>query len=399
MNALFLVLAISGALLAAVFLVDRFGSAGWACTLAAVATIVSVLSMIPSLMLQSLITFVLCGICAARGASFGACTISAAVAMVVAYGLFAFLTLGEWNRVAEVAADYPLVSLEVRLGYENKEVVASEKSPLKLSVDAEHRLSVFESDRKYGNMRTMMLRNLHERSRLDFVVARGFGNARMLGVHRDWIDIPKAPPLLLPNGIDDYEAKDTPPLPGELAARERAPFAPGELSKVHQQSIEDFLNVERMGYVRSREEVAGFEPHRFEKMPAIKSETESWQVARLELISLLRHPRPVAYVSDQLPNMEALAKVATRPLNAFEEGALVRLWAEEDVVVEEAAHRIRMVGSLRAANDCRACHSVERGELLGALSYVLVRPKPAARPIPQPAGGTAQSQFPRMGAS
>jgi hypothetical protein len=51
---------------------------------------------------------------------------------------------------------------------------------------------------------------------------------------------------------------------------------------------------------------------------------------------------------------------------------LKRLRSDEDLVIDDAPNRIRMVGSLRAGKGCLECHSVRRGELLGAFSYVLM---------------------------
>jgi hypothetical protein len=41
----------------------------------------------------------------------------------------------------------------------------------------------------------------------------------------------------------------------------------------------------------------------------------------------------------------------------------------EDIVIDDSANPLRMLGSLRAADPCRDCHSVARGELLGAFTY------------------------------
>ena len=49
---------------------------------------------------------------------------------------------------------------------------------------------------------------------------------------------------------------------------------------------------------------------------------------------------------------------------------------ESDGRIDDAPNRIRMVGSLRAGKDCMECHSIRRGELLGAFSYELVPPRP-----------------------
>jgi len=48
--------------------------------------------------------------------------------------------------------------------------------------------------------------------------------------------------------------------------------------------------------------VAGFQSHRFRKIP----EAKEVEVARLELVSLLMHKEPSVYLSDRLPQMDAL---------------------------------------------------------------------------------------------
>jgi hypothetical protein len=59
----------------------------------------------------------------------------------------------------------------------------------------------------------------------------------------------------------------------------------------------------------------------------------------------------------------------------------LRHWHVPDFVIDDNDDRIRMVGSLRAGKNCLECHSVRRGELLGAFSYELVptRPLPAKK--------------------
>jgi hypothetical protein len=65
-------------------------------------------------------------------------------------------------------------------------------------------------------------------------------------------------------------------------------------------------------YVRDRDHVAGFRPHQFRRLP---DAPKRWQVERLELISLLKHDRPVAYFSNNLPKMDELRDAPTRPLD------------------------------------------------------------------------------------
>jgi hypothetical protein len=61
--------------------------------------------------------------------------------------------------------------------------------------------------------------------------------------------------------------------------------------------------------------------------------------------------------------------ITTRPLDTFESESLERLRRDEDIVIEATSNGCRMLGSLRARAKCLECHSVERGELLGAFSY------------------------------
>ena len=71
--------------------------------------------------------------------------------------------------------------------------------------------------------------------------------------------------------------------------------------------------------------------------------------------------------------MEDLRDAKVRPLNDFETPSLKKLIDGEDVVVSASLNRIQMLGSLRATKECQQCHSVERGALLGAFSYELLR--------------------------
>ncbi len=156
---------------------------------------------------------------------------------------------------------------------------------------------------------------------------------------------------------------------------------------MYESGIEDFLDRERIGYVKDRDHVAGFQSHRFTKMPEPSvppnEPPSSWKVVRVELVSLLKHETPVAYVSKNLPQMDELRDAPTRPLDDFERQSIVRLRADEDVAIDEAVERIRMVGSLRAAKSCLECHSVRRGELLGALTYELMPTRPNRKKAPR----------------
>jgi hypothetical protein len=162
------------------------------------------------------------------------------------------------------------------------------------------------------------------------------------------------------------------PAEGTLAAASRP--ATWSLEALHRSGAEDLLDPDRIGYVTDVNHVAGFESHRFTRLPGSSQEPwrKNWAVTRLELIGLLKYDRPKAYVTEHLPRLDELGEAATRDLDDFESAALPRLRTYEDLVIDEQPRRIRLLGSLRAGVDCLQCHDVQRGELLGCLSYELL---------------------------
>lgn len=122
-------------------------------------------------------------------------------------------------------------------------------------------------------------------------------------------------------------------------------------------------------------EARGFDAHAFHISPADSVWRDSqvdWQLSRLELVSLLKHHPAAVYVSDHLPAMDELKDAPTRAVTNFESQALTKLGDGEELVVERSSDReFTMVGAIRAITDCRACHRVPIGGLLGAFSYRL----------------------------
>lgn len=150
------------------------------------------------------------------------------------------------------------------------------------------------------------------------------------------------------------------------------------LTTFHDDSFINFVNPIGFGHIKDREHVSGFRSHNFRSMPKMAADPnaavkETWAVRRLELVSLLKHEKPVVYVTENLPRMEDTSRAKTRPLNEFEESALKSLARGEDVIAEATTNSIRMMGSIRANNSCLKCHDVERGDLLGTFSYELQR--------------------------
>lgn len=332
----------------------------------------------PVLAGQAALTFLLAVPCALFRFKPKVVIASAVVAMAVSCGL-AFMATPDFRRLETLREEFPLVSLSNRLAYENRaKTWAAPAAAPGLAPQVEQRLEQFEG-RRIAMARQNMLQWLHDRTFDDFVQAGGFGPARMPEVRREWIALPDKKPIPLPaRAGPEYDPDSRPlaPLPPMADGRTvgRRLLEPSDLLSLHSSGLDDFFSPWRSGYVQDRDHVAGFESHRFTEMPRLLEANfprTDWRLVRLELISLLKHDTPVAYISEHLPQMDELTDAPTRPLDAFEQASLNKLRSDEDLAIEETARRIRMVGSLRAAKDCTECHSVRRGDLLGAFSYEL----------------------------
>jgi len=167
-----------------------------------------------------------------------------------------------------------------------------------------------------------------------------------------------------------------------------------KLSIFNEWAVDSFAS--QAGYVKSIDEVAGFEAHRVrfgehwsgnlrdskevleQQDIDVEDSGIAWKANRLELVSLLMHDEPLVYDVDELPNMETLSSetAKTRALDEFETKALEALKSGEELFVRATKNRILMVGSIRASEQCLSCHSVKKGDLLGAFSYEFLRNPP-----------------------
>jgi hypothetical protein len=287
-------------------------------------------------------------------------------AMAAAYGLFFWTSAGEFRRLYALLDKYPLKSLEPRLAFEkdsarNSPRISIPDSDSRMSATVRANLASFEEQRDVGQFsrRGLALYRLHELTYQQFAIATGFGNSRMGNMHPESVDLESHDPIQMPLAASSVSLQPT----------------SAELDKLHLTANLDFVASERMGYVRNRKQVAGFEAHALTGLPDQWSPQDRpparWQVNRLELVSLLRHETPQVYVANELPQMDELADVPYRSLNDFEKNALPMLECDEDVVVEQQPDRILMLGAVRAAADCLRCHEGNRGKLLGAFSYEL----------------------------
>jgi len=295
-------------------------------------------------------------------------------------------------------------SLEDRLAYEEKNgsdfnIPESSARARELDPEVERRLGLYErwltpSD-AHGlqlaapdasqNRRTL-LALLHTHTNEQFVRTTDFGFRRsrgLRGIYKLLTPLPEYRPIpVTPRMAEPYEDHESAFLQVETEVVQQGQPYRDDLQTMHIAGWQDFVDPDRTGFVMGRDYVAGFQSHRFTNIPVVPERNadprQQWQVVRLELISLLKHETPAAYMSENLPSMDELRNAPTRGLDAFEQQALERLRLDDDLLIEDTPERIRMVGSLRAARSCLDCHSVRRGELLGAFSYELV-PVPRLR--------------------
>jgi hypothetical protein len=282
------------------------------------------------------------------------------VAVAIPYGLVGWSAAQNVARHDQLRQEYPLESLAGRV----PEPRAALRVPL--SAGAVEKLGQFE-DAVRGEagftMRTYQLQALHERTTNEFVNSPGFGALRMAHSGRITAESLKAD--------SRPEAPSQPGSPAGWAPGE--PFEPTSgadrdaLVGLHTGGVLDFVNPRGWGYVKSRDRVAGFLPHRFSKVP----EAKVWVVQRIELVGLLKHPEPVVYLSDRLPAMTELRDAPTRSLDDFESAGLEAVRRGEEGFAARRGDVARFVGGIRAAKQCVECHGGERGDLLGAFSYTL----------------------------
>ena len=329
------------------------------------------------------------------------------------------------NRTADPAmrknllAAYPFESLEDRLKFDapgRKLVTKSfptadldlDKWKLPLSTEqmskippaavttlmAEERLH-----RREGHFERMRaLASLHQLEVAQFVTNPGFGHMRLIEGQfpqtpelppKDWSEADRGESVTLPRAGGFFTPsadKKGPTLPSVIA-----------LADFHTDTAHEFTRPDSWGLVKDKTRVAGFLPHALDFVPDegyrrwydLENPTkdkagnvtafplaERWAVRKVELIGLLMHDAPVAYMNpdDKLPTMATAKDSKTRELTEFESGGLKDLAAGKEVVaVDATTNQVRMVGAIRMADACLKCHEGKRGDLLGAFTYDLVR--------------------------
>lgn len=296
---------------------------------------------------------------------------------------------------------YPIVPLGERLPGSTA-VGAMAPVDMVLSDDAQRELTEYESHLE-KSLRRYLLTRLHEETFAKFVESNGFGRSRMwFGLTLDDIKRPNDDQPLVPFN-DRTLGSSTSSL---VSAAEPTSAELLKLPAIHRAAIFEFVEPSRLGQVPKSDDISKTVTWTFDSSQ-VRQETKDWsqipadsplrplsvahtehgmsaqapllfanrladwQLSRLELVSLLKAPQPQVYLSRNLPNMKELNRAPTRPLDKFESNNLQKLREGEHLVIEFNSTEIRMLGGIRAANQCVECHRVQHGYLLGAFTYIL----------------------------
>ena len=143
---------------------------------------------------------------------------------------------------------------------------------------------------------------------------------------------------------------------------------PRELLRMHDDFVLAFIDSE------------GFGQRRLPAMSGVLHrpvEGSHWFVAHLELIGVAKHNPPRVFSNEMSifhqRNKETPPPRATsRAITAWEMQALRDLDAGQRLVVEKQGKGLRVVGAIRAGDECLGCHKNKRaGDMLGAFVYSL----------------------------
>ncbi|MEW4487312.1 hypothetical protein AB1L42_04475 [Thalassoglobus sp. JC818] len=281
-------------------------------------------------------------------------------------------------EVREMRDAYPFESLSDRLPDPSK--LGALPAP-SLAPQVVMRLSTKEDI--YRGSRASSLKRLHSEYYEDFVTAAGFGPVRMVRIRPRMVELPEPKPipqskLHCPKAIEESKnsSVDSWSFYREREVQTYLQTVTDPRMKIHERAQSEFLRPDTFGYVQDHEHVAGFQSHAFARVPVVEDEAPEiaeWRLERIELVGLLRNDEPVVYLSESLPNLDELDEFETRPVDEWEADALSQLVESTDLVIREHPQEIRMIGSLRASNNCLMCHDVRRGQVLGALAYTLAR--------------------------
>ncbi len=147
-------------------------------------------------------------------------------------------------------------------------------------------------------------------------------------------------------------------------------FKARDILRMHGASVAAFVSADGMGIFRREVPV-----HLYTTINRLESEgSRPYAPSSQELIGIAMHKSPVAYKANYITDTVTEGKasdIPIRKLDDFETKALVKLNAGRDLVTEESAGKLLVVGAIRASKDCMSCHSCKERDLLGAFTYTL----------------------------
>ncbi|MBS0201801.1 MAG: hypothetical protein JSS49_02805 [Planctomycetes bacterium] len=339
---------------------------------------------------------------------------------LVAYGIALVEFVPAYREHQELLVKHPALDLKPRLAYELTDtkmqsgtsatgpVVADSAGVSNYNVDTLIEmneafrqyldLNTFQIERRRTDRRSAFqaLTRVHEGFVADFIAQPGLGRSRIPGLKLlrksnfidEWdgvrLDVPpelieQPDPLQLSAG-SAYPSLSTDE-PAGAGTRALIPPIPDHrsLQYLHIHNITNFVPLNSLGGVNAQLQARGFDAHAFHLAPTKsvwEASPKGWRLSRLELVSLLKHDPPAVYVSRHLPAMDELRDAPIRSVTPFESDAITKLVNGLDLVVEQTGDQeLSMVGSIRAIADCRDCHRVPLGGLLGAFTYKL-KPRP-----------------------
>ena len=345
------------------------GSVGVALGLTLVSAMLGCL--LPCVAIQTLIFLAIFAIWKFWNHTYRARCMATSVATLLIYVVYGSVIVSDWPQLRRVN---PFESIEARLPKRS-----TEQTHQALAND--WALDEFEDEvfraahTSYfnGNKRAYHLRLLHEDTVQAFVDSFGFGVGRLTQL---------GSPVTASSLNDKLRGELPVRQPGSKSLDLLSTGAAGRLTSVpvdsrlqslHRKGLVDFLYPAGFGYFKDRGHVAGFRPHQFSQVPEAG---QPLKVEVLELVGLVVHEEPVVYISDLLPRMEAVRNAPIRPLDAVEQKGLAELRRGNELFVCSQNRSVRMLGAIRATKQCTSCHDCERGELLGAFSYIFAKANP-----------------------
>jgi hypothetical protein len=343
-----------------------------------------------------------CFVAHARLRTFMLASAMATAAILVAFGMLGPI---EWSALQR---KYPIESMAERLSYETRahEPAAAKRADAQTSNEIAksaigggfRTMEPEELDRMYGESldsrflkrRAKTLSLIHASYVTQFVNSPGFGVERGIGIDsaERMLSRTSAPLRSLagkvqppvPMNVDEASSASSDDLlrVDEQPSRQIEAFLIPQIESVHHNAQLDFANILGYGYIRDRAHVVGFQSHGMTHMPSqhnrgrdllAEKQQGTWGARTVELVSLLKFDEPRVYLSNNLPQMDDLRAAETRPLDAFEAESLAALRDGATIQAGDFGNHVRMLGAVRAASQCMACHAVEHGALLGAFSY------------------------------